>query len=171
MPGYEDAWYYLWRERRLPVNVDPLDVEARRPEERARLARSSSRASTASSATRCRCARANGRRGCCRAARGSCARDAMYLMPGDSPMGYRLPLDSLPWVAPATTRTCAPRCASSRATGGCTSSCRRATLEDYLDLVAAVEDTPPPRKPGRARGLPAAADPRCSSSRSRPTPA
>jgi uncharacterized protein (DUF2126 family) len=24
-PAYEDAWYYLWRERRLPVNVDPFD--------------------------------------------------------------------------------------------------------------------------------------------------
>ena len=23
--GYEDTWYYLWRERRLPVNVDPFD--------------------------------------------------------------------------------------------------------------------------------------------------
>ena len=23
--GYEDAWYHLWRERRLPVNVDPFD--------------------------------------------------------------------------------------------------------------------------------------------------
>ena len=22
--GYEDAWYYLWKERRLPANVDPL---------------------------------------------------------------------------------------------------------------------------------------------------
>ena len=24
MPAQEDAWYYLWRERKLPVNVDPL---------------------------------------------------------------------------------------------------------------------------------------------------
>ena len=24
--GYEDTFYYLWRERRLPVNVDPFDA-------------------------------------------------------------------------------------------------------------------------------------------------
>src|SRR4029077_9852238 len=23
LPGYEDTWYYLWKERRLPVNVNP----------------------------------------------------------------------------------------------------------------------------------------------------
>ena len=24
--AYEDVWYYLWRERRLPTNVDPFDA-------------------------------------------------------------------------------------------------------------------------------------------------
>ena len=36
--AYEDVWHYLWRERRLPVNVDPLRSELKNKEERARLA-------------------------------------------------------------------------------------------------------------------------------------
>ncbi len=38
-PAYEDAFYYLWRERRLPVNVDPFDARLEDPLERERLAR------------------------------------------------------------------------------------------------------------------------------------
>ena len=38
--AYEDAWYYLWKERRLPDNVDPFDSKLEMPEERARLAKS-----------------------------------------------------------------------------------------------------------------------------------
>ena len=39
LPAYEDAWYYLWKERRLPVNVDPLESQLDDPEARATLAR------------------------------------------------------------------------------------------------------------------------------------
>ena len=38
-PAYEDVWYYLWKEQRLPVNVDPLDNKLKDPNERKRLAR------------------------------------------------------------------------------------------------------------------------------------
>src|SRR3989344_2031572 len=38
-PGYEDPFYYLWRERRLPVNVDPFDARLDDELERARLRR------------------------------------------------------------------------------------------------------------------------------------
>ena len=39
MAAYEDTFYYLWRERRLPVNVDPLDSKIEDPVERNRMAR------------------------------------------------------------------------------------------------------------------------------------
>ena len=38
-PGYEDVYYYLWRERRLPVNVDPFDSKLDDEMERVRLRR------------------------------------------------------------------------------------------------------------------------------------
>src|SRR5262245_12292384 len=35
--GYEDTFYYLWRERRLPVNVDPFDAKLDDEMERDRM--------------------------------------------------------------------------------------------------------------------------------------
>lgn len=103
--AYEDTWYYLWRERRLPTNVDPFNSKLDDEMERARLRRvfeqkldsvvgyvlpikplypsvgapriNSPVWTTGSWFLR---------------------DERMYLMPGDSPMGLRLPLDSLPWV-------------------------------------------------------------------------
>ena len=37
--AYEDVFYYLWKERKLPVNVDPLDPKLADPIERVRVAR------------------------------------------------------------------------------------------------------------------------------------
>ncbi len=39
VPGYEDAWHYLAKERRLPVNVDLAESRLDDPQERERLAR------------------------------------------------------------------------------------------------------------------------------------
>ncbi len=39
IPAFEDTYYYLWREQRLPVNVQPWDSRLDDPEERDRLRR------------------------------------------------------------------------------------------------------------------------------------
>ncbi|MEY8877051.1 MAG: DUF2126 domain-containing protein [Leptothrix sp. (in: b-proteobacteria)] len=105
--GYEDTYYYLWRERRLPVNVDPFDSRLEDELERVRLRRVFTQGLQSEIGYVLPIKRAD--------ANGSAAlsgsrwvtgpwffRDErMYLFPGDSPMGYRLPLDSLPWVSGA----------------------------------------------------------------------
>jgi uncharacterized protein (DUF2126 family)/transglutaminase-like putative cysteine protease len=99
IPGFEDLWYYMWRERRLPVNVDPFQSHLKDPEERARLARIFEQGldkvvGYALPLTR------DGHNGAKRWRSGAWffRPQTMYLLPGDSPMGFRLPLDSLPWV-------------------------------------------------------------------------
>ncbi len=99
IPGYEDAWYYLWRERRLPVNVDPLDSKLKDPLERARLARIMERGLDKITGYALPLARGeDGGRGFWQSGPWFLRPQTMFLLPGDSPMGLRLPLDSLPWV-------------------------------------------------------------------------
>jgi uncharacterized protein (DUF2126 family)/transglutaminase-like putative cysteine protease len=95
-PAFEDVWYYLWRERRLPVNVDPFDARLDDELERERLRRIFERGlDTPVGYALPLDSRPDGtwRSG------PWFFRERMYLLPGDSPMGYRLPLDSLPWAA------------------------------------------------------------------------
>ena len=103
-PGYEDTWYYLWRERRLPVNVDPFDARLDDEMERARLRRVFEQKLDAvvGYVLPLKVSEAPSRAGPAWVTGPWFLRDErMYLMPGDSPMGYRLPLDSLPWVSKA----------------------------------------------------------------------
>jgi uncharacterized protein (DUF2126 family) len=103
LPAYEDAWYYLWRERRLPVNVDPHDARLDEPEERARLARVFGRglATIVGHALPLQpeWGAPPGVASRWRSGPWFLRSERLYLMPGDSPMGFRLPLDSLPWAA------------------------------------------------------------------------
>jgi uncharacterized protein (DUF2126 family) len=99
-PAYEDAFYYLWRERRLPANVDPFDSRLEDPMERARLARIFEQGLEQTIGHVLPIARAaEGDRW--QTGSWLLRGDRCYLVPGDSPIGYRLPLASQPWVAAA----------------------------------------------------------------------
>ncbi len=100
--GFEDTWYYLWRERRLPVNVDPFDSRLDDELERARLRRVFQQGLDAPVGYLLPIKREwqVGTAGPAWVTGPWFLRDErLYLMPGDSPMGYRLPLDSQPWAA------------------------------------------------------------------------
>ena len=102
LPAYEDAWYYLWRERRLPTNVDPLKSRLDDEEERARLARVFAQGLDRVAGYVLPVRRLDAFEGGPRWVTGRwfVRREHLFLIPGDSPIGYRLPLDSLPWSAP-----------------------------------------------------------------------
>ena len=97
-PAYEDAFYYLWRERRLPQNVDPLDSRLEDPMERLRLAKIFEQGLDEIIGHVLPIVRtADGARW--QTGSWFLRSERCYLIPGDSPIGYRLPLDSQPWVA------------------------------------------------------------------------
>jgi uncharacterized protein (DUF2126 family)/transglutaminase-like putative cysteine protease len=102
--GFEDTWYYLWRERRLPVNVDPFESKLDDELERVRLRRVYGQGLSHTVGYALPLKRewehGPGLSGPRWVTGPWFFRDErMYLFPGDSPMGYRLPLDSLPWVS------------------------------------------------------------------------
>jgi uncharacterized protein (DUF2126 family) len=96
--AYEDVFYYLWRERRLPANVDPFDSRLEDPLERARLMRLFSQGLERVAGHVLPIARdPSGQHW--QTGRWFLREERCYLMPGDSPLGYRLPLDSQPWAS------------------------------------------------------------------------
>ncbi len=104
IPAYEDVWQVSQSEQKLPVNLDPLKLKLDDSLDRKRLssllgkglgeavgyvlplkpeAQPGQKAASA-----------------WRSSPWPLRREHLYLLGGDSPMGLRLPLDSLPWIAP-----------------------------------------------------------------------
>jgi uncharacterized protein (DUF2126 family)/transglutaminase-like putative cysteine protease len=96
--AYEDPLAYVLKERDLPVNVDPKDNKLENPEERERLRRVYERGLNKPVGFVLPLQRGYGRNGpewqtglwMLRARH-------LFLVPGDSPVGFRLPLERLPW--------------------------------------------------------------------------
>jgi uncharacterized protein (DUF2126 family)/transglutaminase-like putative cysteine protease len=97
IPGLEDTVYYLWKEGTLPVNIDPLSTNTKDPLERQRLRRLLETGLDQSTGFALPLGWDGSK---WFSHRWEFRRGRMYLLPGDSPMGYRLPLDSLPFAAP-----------------------------------------------------------------------
>ena len=101
IPGYEDAFYYTWKERRLPSNVTPENSNLKDKLERDRIARlfQQGLGATVGFALPLQRTVVDGRPGWVSGAWFLREDETLWLLPGDSPMGLRLPLESIPWVA------------------------------------------------------------------------
>jgi len=101
-PAHEDTWYYLWRERKLPTNVDPFDARLSDPLERDRIRKVFTQGLDKVVGHVLPIQRNPRADKLPRWQTGPwfLRDERCYLIPGDSAMGFRLPLDSQPWVAP-----------------------------------------------------------------------
>ncbi|MCE0521902.1 MAG: transglutaminase family protein [Methylacidiphilales bacterium] len=186
--AYEDIYHYLFEEARLPYNVSALDAKIKTEEDRARLARVFAQGLDSVVGHALPILRASWLPDQpWKSTIWQLRTERLMLIPGDSPMGYRLPLESLPWAAtsdavqiveqdpterrpplPPPSQRSRKRMVDGRLVSDYppvpvgqpdvnvvrTSICAEprngilhvfmpptTTAEDYLDLVAAVEDT------------------------------
>lgn len=97
IPVFEDTFHYLWKEQRLPIDVDPTDPKLEDPNERAMMMRTFTHGLNKPVGFVMPIRRAwwqahPGWVGGRWPVRGG----KVFVIPGDSPIGLRLPLDSLP---------------------------------------------------------------------------
>ena len=95
-PAYEDAFYYLWRERQLPINVDPHASKLDDALERKRLAKVFGQGLDKVVGHVLPVSRNSD--GTWKSGQWYLRSEHCYRVPGDSALGYRLPLESQPWV-------------------------------------------------------------------------
>jgi uncharacterized protein (DUF2126 family) len=102
IPAFEDPVYFTRREGQLPINVDPADNKLADPEERMRLRRVFERGLNEPVGYVLPLQRGGGGDAAVWESGVWMLRGKhLVLLPGDSPIGLRLPVASLPWVAAA----------------------------------------------------------------------
>jgi uncharacterized protein (DUF2126 family)/transglutaminase-like putative cysteine protease len=96
-PAFEDPVKFSLRERELPINVNPLDSKLDDPQEREQLLKVFNRGLNTPVGYVLPLERADSGTGW-QSGLWMLRGKQLYLVPGDSPLGLRLPLESLPWV-------------------------------------------------------------------------
>ncbi|ULQ51928.1 DUF2126 domain-containing protein [Flavihumibacter fluvii] len=95
--AYEDAFFFLWGEGKIPVNVDPLKADLKDSIERRTIAQLLDKG-LHHPAGYVLPIKWNYDNSQWRSGKWEFKRDYLFLMPGNSPIGLRLPLESLPVV-------------------------------------------------------------------------
>ena len=99
-PAYEDIVFFLWTEDKLPVNIDPRQFNFKEHSERQRLIQLLQTDKIGEPIGYAIPLRWNLKDDTWESCAWNFRGEHMFLIPGDSPIGLRLPLESLPWVEP-----------------------------------------------------------------------
>jgi uncharacterized protein (DUF2126 family) len=102
VPAFEDPWHYLQQERKLPENLDPATNKLDDPMARLRLAKVFERGLETPAGYVLPIQRWQGRDRAhhWHSESWKTRSGKLFLIPGDSSIGYRLPLPSLSYIAP-----------------------------------------------------------------------
>ena len=109
IPAFEDKLYFLWKEGTLPANLNSEKADLTDPLERQAIARVLLQGLDTASGFALPLAWDFAKQSW-RSAPWEFRNKQLFLIPGDSPMGLRLPLDSLPWQTEEERELPAERC-------------------------------------------------------------
>lgn len=143
IPAYEDKLYFLWKEGTVPVNLDPEHADLKDSLERHAIARALQQGLDTEAGFVLPLSWDYNRQ-TWHSAPWEFRNDRLQLIPGDSPLGLRLPLDSLPWQTEEEREIQTERCGFEP----------RDELEDYYGEVnKRYNSTPSKEKRKKYAGL------------------